>query len=206
MSVERQEPMTATTRSGARWPAVRRSSSISLTLRTGGCARRNGRGKRTVRAAAPRTDGVGEILPRLRRHGVPRDAGDRSRARPRESRGRDGTTSVGVPRRHVRSACTTKPPNWCRTRSRIASARWAVTIRSSPTARTASARSSWSRARIPTLVETQVIIEKQFGPAHDRTRVATTRVVTLYERSGSTVAAAEWRAKLPKPAASTPAT
>ena len=36
----------------------------------------------------------------------------------------------------------------------------------------------------PLLLESRAIIEKQFGPAHDRTRVATTRVVTLYERWG----------------------
>jgi len=53
----------------------------------------------------------------------------------------------------------------------------------------------------PLLLESRAIIEKQFGPAHDRTRVATTRVVTLYERWGKESTAAEWRAKLLKPAA-----
>jgi len=57
----------------------------------------------------------------------------------------------------------------------------------------------------PLLVESRAIIEKQFGPASDRTRVATTRVVTLYERWGKPGKAAEWRAKLPQPAAPTPA-
>jgi eukaryotic-like serine/threonine-protein kinase len=50
----------------------------------------------------------------------------------------------------------------------------------------------------PLLIESAGIIEKQFGASHERTRAATTRVVTLYERWGKPAQAAEWRAKLPK--------
>ena len=50
----------------------------------------------------------------------------------------------------------------------------------------------------PLLIESVGIIEKQFGASHERTRVATTRAVTLYERWGKPAQAAEWRARLPK--------
>lgn len=52
------------------------------------------------------------------------------------------------------------------------------------------------RVAEPLLVESQAIIETQFGPKHDRTRVATTRVVTLYERWGKPDRAARYRAEL----------
>jgi non-specific serine/threonine protein kinase/serine/threonine-protein kinase len=57
----------------------------------------------------------------------------------------------------------------------------------------------------PLLLESRAIIERQFGLAHDRTRVATIRVVTLYERWGKPGKAAEWQARLPQPAAPAPA-
>ena len=50
----------------------------------------------------------------------------------------------------------------------------------------------------PLLLESTGVIEKQFGASHERTQAATTRVMTLYERWGKPVQAAEWRAKLPK--------
>ncbi len=50
----------------------------------------------------------------------------------------------------------------------------------------------------PLLLESQATIEKQFGPTHDRTRRATARLVTLYERWSQAGKAALWRAKLPE--------
>jgi len=52
------------------------------------------------------------------------------------------------------------------------------------------------QAAEPLLVESQAVIKKQFGPKHDRTRRATTRLVTLYERWGKADKAARYRAEL----------
>lgn len=52
------------------------------------------------------------------------------------------------------------------------------------------------QAAEPLLVESQAVIKKQFGPKHDRTRRATTRLVTLYERWGKVDKAARYRAEL----------
>ena len=54
------------------------------------------------------------------------------------------------------------------------------------------------RAAEPLLLESTGVIEKQFGATHERTKAATGRVVTLYERWGKPAQAAVWRARLPK--------
>jgi len=52
------------------------------------------------------------------------------------------------------------------------------------------------KAAEPLLTASYAVIKKQFGPQHDRTRRAVSRLITLYEKSGKKEKAAALRAEL----------